>query len=372
MIIGKKIEIFFRKIISFLTRTLFKKQIREPKPPYKRILFIRFDVLGDMIISLPVLRAVRVNQPSSEIDIVCSFKNHPIIKYSGYVNNTYIITKNPFRIFYLIFKLRKKNYDLIVNLVTRPSLTYGLLVKLIGPNAVRVSSDQQKHGHYYTHLVHLPPKSEIHITRRLLLQCEFLFDKNYPALKQPWISFDDEIKKKAKELYQWVLQQFNLDSEQSRIAGVNLSAGLVQRDWTFEKFLEFLKIVVNKYEDQIDGWIIFTNPANPSEAPRMVELIGSNKVIQLPQIKDFKILFEFLYHLYFIVTPDTSFMHAASATGTPELGLMAKVKVPEWGPLSTPNVVVTSKDPTSLKGIPVDNVVAGFNDLIVQLTNNNN
>ena len=100
----------------------------------------------------------------------------------------------------------------------------------------------------------------------------------------------------------------------------------------------------------------------------MVELIENKKVIQLPQINDFKILFEFLYHLYLIITPDTSFMHAASATGTPELGLMAEAKVPEWGPLSSPHIVVTSKDPKSLKGIPVDSVVAGFNELIRQLT----
>lgn len=361
---AKKVEIFFRKVIHFTTQIIFKKQVRPPSPPYKKILFIRFDVLGDMIISLPVLRAVRINNPETEIDIICSFKNNSIIKYSGYVNNTHIITKNPFRIFNIIFTLRKKKYDLIVNLVTRPSLTYGLLSRLIGPDAVRVSSDQGKHEHYYTHLVHLPPKSEIHITRRLLLQCSFLVDQDYPALKQPWVSYGDEIKDQAKELYNQVLKLFNLKSEKSKIVAVNLSAGLVQRDWTFEKFLEFLKVVVPKYNDDIDGWVIFVNPVNPSESKKMVELIGNKKVISLPQVKDFKVLFEFLHHIYLLITPDTSFMHAASATGTPELGLMAEVKVPEWGPLSSPYAVVVSQNPSSLKQIPVEDVVTGFDKLM--------
>ena len=368
---GKKIELFLKEVLSSLIQSVFNKHTRVPSPPYNRILFIRFDVLGDMIISLPVLRAVRMNSPNSQIDIVCSYRNDIIVKPSGYVDNTEITTKNPFRNILLILKLRKKKYELVINLVTRPSLTYGILTRFIGSNSVRVSGDQKNYDYFYTHIVHLPPKSEIHITKRLLLLCSFLIDQNYPALAQPWVSFGDEIKNEAKELYQWVLQQFNLDLENSKIAAVNLSAGLGQRDWTFEKFLEFLKIVIKKYDNQIDGWVIFTNPPNPSEAQRMVELIGSNKVIQLPQIKDFKILFEFLYYLYFIVTPDTSFMHAASATGTPELGLMAEVKVPEWGPLSSPHVVVTSKDPTSLKGIPVENVVTGFDELIKQLTNIN-
>lgn len=367
MSIGKKIELFFKKILSFLIRIFFKVQVRPPSPPYNRILFIRFDVLGDMIISLPVLRASRMNQSDSQIDIVCSFRNNSVVQHSGYVNNTYITTKNPFRNILLIFKLRKNHYDLIVNLVTRPSLTYGILAGFIGPNSVRVASDQKTYEYFYTHKVNLPPKSEIHITQRLLLLCSFLIDKNFDARVQPWVTFGNDIKEKAKELYEWILQQFTLNSDSAKIIAVNLSAGLVRRDWKFEKFLEFLKISIIKHKDEIDGWVIFTNPVNPSESKKMVELIGNDKVIALPEIKDFNILFEFLHHLYALVTPDTSFMHAASATDTPELGLMAEVKVPEWGPLSHPHTIVVSKDPFSLKGIPVEDVIEGFDKLIEKL-----
>lgn len=366
MSFGKRIELFFKGVLSFIIQIFFKKQIRPPTPPYNRILFIRFDVLGDMIISLPVLRASRMNQPDSRIDIICSFRNNSIVQPSGYVNNTYITTKNPFRNIQLIFQLRKKNYDLVVNLVTRPSLTYGIIAGFIGPNAIRVASDQKNYEYFYTHIITLPPKSNIHITRRLLLLCSFLIDQKFDALSQPWVVFSNDIKEKAKELYQWILKQFKLNSESSKIVAVNLSAGLVRRDWTFKKFLEFLKIVVDKY-DGIDGWVIFTNPVNPSESKRMVELVANYKVISLPEIKDFKVLFEFLHYLYALVTPDTSFMHAASATGTPELGLMAEEKVPEWGPLSSPHTVVESKDPLSLKEIPVEDVAIGFDKLLKQL-----
>ena len=68
---AKGVEIFFRKVIHFTTQLILKKQVRPPSPHYKKILFIRFDVLGDMIISLPVLRAVRMNNPETEIDIIC-------------------------------------------------------------------------------------------------------------------------------------------------------------------------------------------------------------------------------------------------------------------------------------------------------------
>jgi len=368
--IGKKIELASKKVLSFIIQILFKKQVRTPSPPYIKILFIRFDVLGDMIISLPLFRAVRTNLSSSRIDIICSFRNNSIIQQSGYVNNTYITTKNPFRNILLIFRLRKVKYDLIVNLVTRPSLTYGILAGFIGPNSNRVASNQRSYEYFYTHIVELNSKGNIHITRKLLQLCSFIIDNNYPALSQPWVSYENEIKAKAKELYQWVLQQLSLNTGTSKIAAVNLSAGLVQRDWTFEKFLDFLKVVISKYNDEIDGWVIFVNPVNPSESNRMVELVGNNKIMSLPQIKDFKILFELLHHMYLLVTPDTSFMHAASATGTPQLGLMSEVKVSEWGPLSSPNAVAVSKNPSSLKEIPVEDVVAAFDRLIEQLKTN--
>ena len=367
MSIGKKIELFLKKVLSSLIRIFFKVLVRPPSPPYNRILFIRFDVLGDMIISLPVLRASRMNQPDSQIEIICSFRNNSVVQHSDYVNNTYITTKNPFRNILLIFRLRKKNYDLIVNLVTRPSLTYGILAGFIGPNSVRVASDQKAYEYFYTHIVNLPPKSEIHITQRLLLLCSFLIDINFNARLQPWVTFGNDIKGKAKELYKWILNQLRLKPDSAKIVAVNLSAGLIRRDWTFEKFLEFLKTAIVNHKDEIDGWVIFTNPANPSESGKMVDLIGNDKVISLPEVKDFKILFEFLHHLYALVTPDTSFMHAASATNTPELGLMAEVKVPEWGPLSHPHTVVMSKDPFSLKGIPVKDVVESFDKLIEKL-----
>jgi len=370
LVIFKRGELFLRRILISLTEAFLKKQVRKPSPPYNRILFIRFDVLGDMIISLPVLRAVRMNLPSSLIDIVCSFKNDSIVKHSGYVNNTYITSKNIFRNIMLVFRLKKKKYDVIVNLVTHPSLTYAIFARWIGPNSIRVAGEQKSHEYLYTHIVDLPPKKITHIASSLLLLCSFLIDKNFQAFAQPWVVYNNEIKEKAKELYGWILKQFNFNSESSKIVAVNLSAGMVRRDWTFEKFFEFLKIVINKYDKVVDGWVIFTNPANPSESKRMVELLNSNKIIALPGIKDFKILLEFLHFLYALVTPDTSFMHAASAIGTPELGLMAEVKVSEWGPLSSPNAVAVSKNPSSLKEIPVEDVVAAFDRLIEQLKTN--
>ena len=364
---GKKTELYLKKILSALIRILFKKQTREPKPPYNKILFLRYDVLGDMIVSLPVLRACRKQLSSAEIDIICSRKNEDIIKFSGYVNNTYITTKSFLKNLGLVFALRKKKYDVIINLVTRPSLTYGILAYLIGKNSVRVAGDQDKYEFFYTHNVLLPHKREIHMAHRLMLLCSFITEEKEAAYRQPWVEFDAEVKKNALGLYREICRSISPEKEKLKIAAVNLSSGLERRNWPLEKYSEFLSEVSSKYDNEIDGWVVITNPATPGHSKTVVDKTNKKNVIVLPVINDFKILFEFLRHLYLLITPDTSILHAASATGTAVLAMIIGENQNTWSPIGNINEIVFSKDLLSLEKLSIGEVTAGLDLLIKKL-----
>jgi len=364
---GKKVELFSKKALSSIIKSIFKEEIRVPKPPYNKILFLRFDVLGDMIVSLPVLRACRNSLPSSRIDIICSYKNQSVIENSGFVNHTYVTTKNIVKNILLSLRLRKEKYDLIINLVTRPSLTYGILSKIIGPKSIRVAGEQDKYEYFYTHNVSLPPKRSIHMTHRLMLLCSFLTEENNTTYKQPWVQFGSEIKEQAFKLYQQVCKNLNPNKDKLKLVAVNLTSGLERRNWQIDKYIEFIKIISETYKEEIDGIVIFSNPAKPETAKIVADAIENKKVIAMPVINDFKILFEFLHHLYFLVTPDTSILHAASATGTPVLAMIIGENKVVWTPIGNVNEVVYSEDQFSLKDLPVSNVITAFDNLILRL-----
>lgn len=99
MKLGKKIEHILKNSIAALLRALLEQEPKIPKSPYKRILFLRFDALGDMILSFPVYRATRNAIPETEIDVLCSQKNIILLKKTSLANNLLVASKNPLDLF---------------------------------------------------------------------------------------------------------------------------------------------------------------------------------------------------------------------------------------------------------------------------------
>ncbi len=364
MSLGKRLEIGFKNTSAALLRSLLYQPPREPAPPYRRILVLRYDVLGDMVLSLPVFREFRRALPDARIDALCSPPNAVLLRGSGYVDHIYLHYKNPLRILKMIRELRGNRYDLIVNLVTRPSFTFGLIARLAGPGAVRLAGDQERFGYFYNRLIELPPKREIHMLQRLFLLNADLLSADISRVQAPWVHYSREIKDEAKNLFERVLGNLPVRSNPARVAAVNLSAGLPRREWPQEKYAQFLREAVEKFPDRIDGWAIFTNPRQPEAAEQLARAVASERVTVIPPQGDFRVIMEFLRHVHVLITPDTSISHAASAMGAPVLVLMIGENITVWNPVGVPHQIVLSEDPFSLRDVPVERALDKFETLL--------
>ena len=49
----------------------------------------------------------------------------------------------------------------------------------------------------------------------------------------PWVEYDQEVKYRAGQLYYKIVTDLNLLPEKTRLAALNLSAGLERREWPF-------------------------------------------------------------------------------------------------------------------------------------------
>lgn len=365
---GKRLEHLLKKIIASILYTLLKQSPRSPEPPYKKILFLRFDVLGDMILSIPVFKAMRHAFPEAEIDVVCSRKNYILLEGTDLADNLYISEKNPLKMVSLTKILRKKKYDLIINLVTRPSFTFGILARLAGSQSVRVAADQERFSYLYNHIINLPPKSEIHMLKRKFLLCAEFIGEDVSEVNTPWMAYTTEIRKKTTSVYNKILIDLDLPLNAHRLAGLNLSAGLARREWPLDNYIRFLHNVISRYSDKIDGWAIFTNPAQPDAAKYVLNKVNHPKVTIIPAQADFRIIVELIRRLFVLVSPDTSIAHAASAMGTPIMNLMIGENIKIWDPIGVPNTIILSKDPFTLHQLPVEDVIEGFDKLFAQIT----
>lgn len=363
---GKQLETGFKNFISSILKFFLKQPHINPTPPYSRILFIRYGHIGDMILSLPIFRAVRAKYPDAQIDVICDPKNASPLKENPVVDNVYFYKKNFFKIIILIFKLRKKNYTYICNLVAYPSFTFGILARLIGPKTVRAGGDQEQFNYFYNRLVSLPPKMETHMLKRLFLLSSDITGEEISHIETPWIIIDKDVDEKANILFKKISSQVALKNPSFVL--VNLSAGLVRREWQREKYIEFLQTAVSKYKTVIDCWAIITDPNTPSNAAKLVTELNNPSVIQIPVQNDFRIMMALMQKSKLIITPDTSFTHAASATGIPVLNLMIGENVITWAPFGVKYKIVSSDDPISLKELQVESVLQGFDELLEMIS----
>ena len=359
---GKQLETGIKNFTSSLLNFFLKQPQINPTQPYSRILFLRYGHLGDMILSLPLFRAVSERYPDTQIDVICDLKNANPLEENPIVDNVYFYEKNIFKIIRLIFKLRNKKYTYICNLVAYPSFTFGILARLIGPKAVRAGGDQEQFSYFYNRLVELPPKMETHMLKRLFLLCSDITGEEISHIETPWITIDKVVEEKANILFKKISSQLN--SENPRLVLVNLSAGMVRHEWQEEKYIEFLETAVSKYKTKIDCWAIITDPKTPANAAQIVEKLNHPSVVQVPAQDDFRVMMALMQKCYLIITPDTSFSHAASAMGTPVLNLMIEENVITWAPYGVKHKIVSSDDPLSLKDLSVEKVLQGLDELM--------
>lgn len=379
---GKKIEHFIKNLMTKILRRALEQEPRKPQAPYKRILFLRFDALGDMILSFPVYRATRSALPEAKIDVLCSRKNVILLQDANLVNDLLIAGKNPLELIKLILDIRKRKYDLIINLVTRPSFTFGLVARLGGPKSVRIASEQEQFSYFYNRNLNLPPKADIHMMKRKFFVCQDIIDTEISHTDTPWVSYDNTLKERARRLFSGFISEWDLPAEKRRIAAVNLTAGLDRREWPVDKYVDFLKIAIEKYKDKIDGWVVFTDPGNPEKTDRLIREINAflsqnvrmvhesaldTKIIALPAQSDFRVIMEFLSLMKILITPDTSIAHAASAMGISVLVMTIGENVTVWDPVGVTYKIVFSEDPFSLESLSVEKVVKGFEQLMEEL-----
>src|SRR5215510_3165982 len=90
-----------------------------------KILVIRFARLGDVILLVPALRALRRRFPNSQIDVLVDSRFADVLRMCSAVDNVITVDRIALRdeskwksiasIFRLTFALRKKRYDLVLD-----------------------------------------------------------------------------------------------------------------------------------------------------------------------------------------------------------------------------------------------------------------
>ncbi len=357
----KKIEIQFRKFfLNTVQSNKNPQKITEPVNIFEKnknwnILILRQDRIGDLLISVPLLKILKSNLKNSFIDIILSEKNQTAKQcVIDFTNSQYILPKN-LKLISFLYKLRKKHYDICIDLFDNSSATSSFLLKYIKP---KYSLGLEKsNSSIYNYIVLLKNKNEYHIIDRianLLLPFninpkEHNFELEY-KLPNSAIDF-------SKKFFSEIFQNEN---KKTIVLGINLSGSSEAKFWGIENNVNFIN-EINRNYTEIE--VILFGTKDYSEILKKIE--AQTKCRIAPQTKNFDDFAAMIAQCSYLLTPDTSAVHLATCFKVPCICLYTITDgdfgMP-WTPYNSPYKMLYAKN-TTLDQIPVNSVFETFKEL---------
>jgi len=307
----------------------------------QNILVIDFGQLGDVVLSLPALRAIRDRFPKAKISVIVGKPGAEVVSLSGYANVTrgvdrVLLRDGPklisiARIAKLVKDVRHAKYDFVIDL---HSLSETNLLGFVSGAPKRLYSRRPGRSlNYLANFNPQPPVEEDHRKRHLvdryldvLLPLKITGADRQPRLRtrpEDNALIDRLLKEKA-------------DSG-SLMIGFFPGAGHPSRRWPLERFAELAEYLVRN--DDVRP-IVFAGPEELELLPRIKELFPRSAVVfdrlTIPQMAAAQA------RLAALVSNDTGPMHVAAAVGTPVVLLLDRRAPESYLPLGTQHRVIYS------------------------------
>lgn len=338
-----------RDLFSILLRLLLpplEGQRQPPKDP-KSILLMRVDRVGDLIVSTPAIRAIRMKFPRARIVVLASKLNREILRGNPDVDEVWTLSRTGLPA--LLWKLRAARWDLAVDLNAAPSLTSGLLARFSGAG-VRVSFEKKNGEHYYD--VRLPADEKAHRAREAMKVVSWLggddYDLQYRVYPGP------QAERQAAEV-------FSALGGADGAKWVGVHPGNIKKydnRWPEENFAALCDKIVEK------GFrVLFLK--GPDEDPLIESILGRMKA--KPPVAPVLSLLPtacLLKKMSLVLCNSTSTLHLAAAAGVPTLSFLGGYSVACWKAMGDKHRVLEGSSWGSCRDISVEDAWRAFEEIL--------
>ena len=351
------IEAAVRSAFSWALVRIFGGPDRAPIPDWRarpyRILFIRDDGIGDLMVSMEVLRAISEVSPSFTLDLLCSPQNAPFGRSLPFVNEV-IVHQRGFLLKAVPTwrRLRSRKYDVAIDgRVAIGNVNKQTTCLLLSSGARwRIGIAGRRNDRVYSVPVHLPEiKHWIDAIVALAQPFGIQGDSRDWRARLPFSARDRAL---GEELWN------RAGGGRPRIL-VNLSSAQPDRQWPVERFAPLL---ARSRERLPRATIVISSmPAQQAAAEQLAEparavafemtLAEATAVTATADL---------------VISPDTAITVIASAFQVPILALMRKGTA-QWIPYRAPGRAVFGGDPPTLVGLSPERVVAALDELLDEL-----
>jgi heptosyltransferase-1 len=309
----------------------------------RNILVIDFGQLGDVVLSLPALRAIREKFPQARITVAVGKPGAPVVDLSAYADATIVVDRVAlrdgsrllavFRIGRIVREVRRAKFDFVIDL---HSLSETNLLGFLSGAPHRLYA--RRPGRSLDILANFHPKPPVEDNRPTKHAIDRYLDVLRPLgiLDAPRVP---RLRTRAEDDAA-IEQMLRKEKGGTNVPLVGLfpGAGHPGRRWPLERFGELAERLAR---DDGVGIVIFAGPEERELVKEMRTLFPRKTIIfdrlTIPQLA------AALARLSVFVSNDTGPMHIATAVGTPVVALLDRPTPNSFIPIEERHRVIYSQ-----------------------------
>ena len=324
------------------------------------ILVIDFGQLGDVVMSLPALRAIRERFPPARITVAVGKPGAEVIELSRCADATIVVDRvalrdgfkpwSILRIFQIVKDVRRHRFDFVIDL---HSLSETNLLGFLSGAPRRLYSRRPRSLDFLANFNPRPPFEDDHRQRHLI-------DRYLDVLQPLGIKDVANVPKLPTRLsdnqaIERLLRKARADSG-APLIGLFPGAGHPSRCWPLERFAGLADFLARNDGARV---VVFAGPEERALLPMMRTLFPKSALIldklTIPQLAAAQA------RLAVFVSNDTGPMHIAAAVGAPLVLLLDKRAPESYLPRASRQRVIYS---STIPQISVEEVYAATRELL--------
>ncbi|MBM3193969.1 MAG: glycosyltransferase family 9 protein [Chlamydiae bacterium] len=272
-----------------------------------RICIVRLSALGDIVMSLPLIRTLQKNFPSAEITWIVGKPFYPLFEGLQGVNVIGISKIKSFRD-WLTLKKKLKKYEFDILLATQASFSAHLIYTLIRAKR-KIGYDPVRSKDFHALFVN----ERIPFIKEHTVEGFLGFAKKIGAIEMVFdgaVPIEDKKKLFIKTPY----------------FVVNPCSSKLEKDWNYKNYIPLISYVKEKFG--LTPVVI-----GVGQDKEICEMIAKESAcINLCGKTDLKELVQVLKEAKFLLSPDSGPLHIASGLKTPAIGLFGPTTSSLTGP----------------------------------------
>jgi lipopolysaccharide heptosyltransferase II len=288
--------------------------------PGDRVLVSRLDYLGDVVLSLPLVDAIRAAFPGVEVDYLARRPGADLLVGEARIARVFTLERaaGTLASLRLIRDLRARRYRAVIDLYSNPRSAW---LSWFSGAPIRVGSDRRGRRRLYTHPMRVGPDVRAATRHHMALAAPLGIEAE-PG--RPTLAITDDERASAREVL--TRAGIGVGGNGPRI-GVHPGGKWSVKRWPTEKFAALVVAARERLGARV---ALFTGPGEEQHTAALSAAVGEGAVVL--DAMPVRLLAAVMSELDGVVACDGGAMHVAVAVGTPTVGIFGSSEPEVWFP----------------------------------------